>query len=265
MKKERTPVLKIAFISLGFAFLIGVWYLASYLLIKDGNYFLPYPHETVYRMGAILFAAKAKDTWVAIGWTILRILIGFGGSFVLAAILGTISGLFPFAKYFLKIPVAVARAVPTAAVVIVLAGAMLAKPTHIDYLPCILCALVTFPLIYEAFISAIVNEDEYIKMSLDLDGGWRRPMNVVGVLIPDGMPFIKLSIAQTIGLSFKVTIMSEVLTANSVSHLGIGSEIVLARSMGNVEDIIAYALIALIMMLLIDLPFILLKFKPKKD
>ena len=123
----------------------------------------------------------------------------------------------------------------------------------------------TFPLIYEAFISAIVNEDEYIKMSLDLDGGWRRPMNVVGVLIPDGMPFIKLSIAQTIGLSFKVTIMSEVLTANSVSHPGIGSEIVLARSMGNVEDIIAYALIALIMMFLIDLPFILLKFKPKKD
>ena len=59
--------------------------------------------------------------------------------------------------------------------------------------------------------------------------------------------------------------MSEVLTANSVSHPGIGSEIVLARSLGNVEDIIAYALIALLIMFVMDIPFVLLKFKPKKD
>ena len=266
MKKERTPVSIIVLMtSLGFAFLIGIWYLASYFLIRDGNYFLPYPHDTAYRMGALLFASGAKDTWIAIGWTLLRILIGFSASFVAGAILGTISGLFPLGKHFLNIPVGVLRTAPTAAVVIVVAGVMLAKPQHIDFLPCILCFLVAFPLIYEAFISSIVNEDDYIKMSLELDGGWRKPRNVLAVLIPDGLPYIKLALAQTIGLSFKVTIMSEVLTANSVSHPGLGSQIVLARSFGEVEEIIAYAAISLLLMVLIDIPFAIMKFKKHRN
>ncbi len=129
-----------------------------------------------------------------------------------------------------------------------------------DYIPSILTFVVAFPLLYEAFAAGIRNEDPYILKSLDLECGSRSPKAIFGVLLPDAWPYIALGLAQSAGMSMKVTIMAEVVTANSATNAGIGTLILLARQQtGGIEEVPAFALISLALMILLDIPLIILK------
>ncbi|MCI7213273.1 MAG: hypothetical protein MR467_03890, partial [Bacillales bacterium] len=81
----------------------------------------------------------------------------------------------------------------------------------------------------------------------------------------DALPFILLGITQSLGLSFKVSIMSEVLTANSISKSGIGSLIVSENQYGTIENVIAYAVISLLLMAVIDIPLLIVKKKTNQN
>lgn len=267
MKSKKTQKLAILSTFLGFFFLIGLLYLISFILKSNNNDVLPYPHEIVYRMIELLFKNKANSTWTGIGYTLARLLIGFGVSFILGAILGTLASLFKLFGNFLSIPVAIKRSIPTAAVTIVLLGIFMGPKTrdYLDYIPCILTFIVAFPLIYESFRKGLDNEDKDIMDALRLEGNKGNLEVLFGVRYPDALPFISLGITQSLGLSFKVSIMSEVLTANSISKAGLGSLIVYENQYGTIENVIAYAVISLILMAIIDIPFIALKHNENKE
>ncbi len=73
-----------------------------------------------------------------------------------------------------------------------------------------------------------------------------------------------MSLAQSLGLSFKVCIMAEVLSATSAGKAGIGTLIVLSRQAdGGIQAIPAYSLIVLILMAVLDIPFLILRKKRK--
>jgi len=250
----------------GVIVLIGIWALVSFLLKRNGNNVVPYPWDTAWQALKFLFGAGAGGTWGNIGWTFLRLAIGYIIAFLLASLLGTLAGLYPVFRAFFRPWVGFAKAVPTAAVVIVLIG-LFFGPRNVwalTFAPSFLTLMVAFPLLYEAFMRGIQDEDPIILDALRLDGGVRRVHAVRTVLWPDSRPYIRLALAQSLGLSLKVSVMSEILTANSSARAGIGGLISLTRQDGNIEEVMAYALIALLLMLFIDIPYFLLRKERKR-
>ena len=265
MKKTR-PFLPYVFVASGVVFLLGLWAIVAAILKSQGNMVILYPHESFARVFEFLFLDGAAKTWTAIGWTTLRFVIGFVISFVLGSLLGSLAGLHQWFKHFMKPTLGVMKTIPTAAVVILIVATVYGpKNAHlITYVPCLLIFIVAFPLIFEAFRTALENENPSVLASLDLDGGRRSWMALTKVLWPDAFAYARLSIAQSLGLSMKVCIMSEVLSATSASKPSVGGLISNAQSSGAVEDILPLAIIALLLMLVIDIPFFVLRNRKAK-
>lgn len=265
MKKKRAYQ-SLLFGALGLAFLIFVWWLVSDALYRSGNRLLPGPGEVFPNLPDKLFGIGAATTYAAVGWTFLRIIIGFVISFVLGAILGTLAGLFHFLKNFMAPFVLLAKSLPTAAVVLVLVGVLYSYKGLPPFIPCFLVFLVAFPLIYEAFRSGIENENEETRDALRLDAGERSFKGVLAVYWPDSSPFIFLSLAQSLGLAVKVSIMSEILTNSSGQQSGIGNLIQIAKSVDfSMNDVITYSLVAVILVMVFDIPLAVIKRKSKNN
>ena len=266
MNKKRA-LRTILFVLLGLVFSIGLWYLIAYCLYAQNNSTLAYPHETVKEMGDLLFLSEATKTWVAMGWTTARVVIGFSIAFVLAGLIGTLAALFPNVKLFMLPGVGAMKAIPTVAVVLILFGMLLAPDTtkYMNYIPCVLTFIVAFPIIYEAFRAGIEDEDKEVADYLHLDCGKRSLKGTLFVLLPDAWPYISLAIAQSVGLSFKTSIMAEVLVNISGVQAGLGTLIYQARYEADLPRVLAYAVIALILLAIIDIPFVVLKSRMRKQ
>ena len=255
---------------LGIIAIIGVWYILAYILKSQENYGIPYPHDTFVLSLKMLFSKdpdgiySATSTWTGIGYTLLRLIIGYSISFVLGGILGTLSALYKPLGSFFRPSVGLFKTIPTVGVTMILFSLTLAiDHKYLGWIPIFLVIVVAFPLLFEAFKAGIENEEKEVLDALNLETGIRSPYAVFGVLLPDAFPYIRLGMAQTIGLSFKVLIMSEVLTSSNKT-LGLGSLIAQSRSQtydGGLTEIPAYVLIALLLMVIIDIPYLFIKRK----
>ena len=208
--RKRAHTLTITGIAVGLFLIVAAWYLASYLLISKGNQILPYPHLALYRALKLLFWDEAAYTWTSIGYTIGRVLLGFAAAFVLGGVFGVLAGLFRFVDGLFRPGSLLMKAVPTVAVVLVLMGALTAPKTWflLNYVPSFLTFIVAFPIIFDACRAGIANENQSIRDSLSLDCGRVSFKGTIRVLIPDAWPYISLSVAQSLGLSFKTAIMA---------------------------------------------------------
>ncbi len=252
MKKKRTLAQNAVLGIAGVLFIIAVWYLAAYLMRLRGNRILPYPDKVAAALGEILFGEEADGTYVAVGYSLLRVVIGFAGSFVLGAILGTLAGLYPKFRAFMAPGVSITRALPTAAVVSVLVGIFYGVKGLPDYIPCVLGLLVAFPIIYEAFLTGIAEMDKDVRESLDLDAGSRSLKGIVFVSWPMSASYVKLSSVQSLGLCLKVTIMSEIMVSGGMTS-GLG--VLIGEYQLNLEmaKVIAVSLLTIAIILVVDL------------
>jgi len=207
----------------------------------------------------IYFSFLGKgDTYLAIGGTLLRILISFAISFVLGMILGVLAGYFYRLEAILRPAITILRTLPTAAVVLVLIS--LIRPFM---LPIIVTSLVMFPLFYEAFCNGVKNINDNLKDELEMNGA--NPINsFFKVYIPTIMPYILLSIVQSLGLGMKVSIMAEILSSTYINGLG-----QLIRFYATVKidsaSTIALSLIAITIIVIFDIVLHYLKKGIKKD
>ena len=274
-KIKRETLTKTIVILCGIVFVIGVWYLIAAILIFNNNYGVPYPHETLLLALKLLFTKdpeglySASSTWRSIGMSMLRLLIGYTISFVLGAVLGILAGLFPRVGDFFKPSIGLFKTIPTVGLVMILFALTLAIDHQLlGWIPIALVIVVAFPLLFEAFKAGIRNESPEIINSIKLDNNIHSLRVIKAILIPDAWPYIRLGMTQSLGLSFKVLIMSEVLTASNQTE-GIGTLISLARTTsydGGLTEVPAYVLIALAIMFIIDIPYIIAKkYQDKKQ
>lgn len=253
MEKSKRTIAKGPLLVLGGVLLfIALWYLVTWILREyHGNRILPYPHDVLVSLCQMLFGDLAFRTYRAAGWSLARVLIGFSVSFVLAGLLGTLAALYPGVKSFLSFFVAVAKVFPAAATVLILTCVFFSIQWDTGYLPCILSFLIVFPIVYEAFVKGIGEISSDIRDAMALDVGERSPKGVIYISWPMIAPYIGLSVSQSLGLSLKVTIMSEIMVSSS-DHYGLGMEIYLYRLNMDMEDLIAVSLVAVFLILIID-------------
>lgn len=216
---------------------------------------MPDPWRIFERTGALLFQSAAPKTYGAFGYTFLKMLIGFAVSFFLAAILGTIGALFPLFSSFEKSHILFFRSVPTAGIALLLGTAFwLELPSLHPFIPSILTFLVAFPILYQAFLDGILSIPREERDALRLDGAERKVRTVYSIYWLDASGYIGLALSQAFGLSFKVTIMSEIVTNSGTSKMeGIGT--LIGKAIQEDADLnlaIAYSLIAVLAVFLAD-------------
>lgn len=254
MKKKR-PVQKIIAFALGVLFFVFVWWLLSYALSKNDLHYLPSPLKIFERVGVLLFGEGALKTWSAIGYSSSKLLIGFSISFVLALVLGTVSSLFPLFASFEKSHILLFRSIPTAGVALVLGTAFwLELPSLQPFIPSILTILVAFPILYQGFLDGILSVGDEVKDALRLEGALRKFDSVLFVYWPGASNFIILSLTQALGLSFKVTIMSEIVT-NSGTSKAVGLGTLIGKAITEEADLngaLAFSLIAVLLVFMVD-------------
>ncbi len=236
----------------GIFFVFVFWYIIS-ISQGYGNLVFPNPIDTIAATGKLL---TKPYIYKCIGWTILRCSIGFSIAFVSAFVLGTISGTFKKVQTFLKPFVIVLKSAPTAAFVflfLILSGS--------SFAPIYIVIILAFPILYESVVGGLNSISDEINDALKVDSG-RFFQSLFMVRIPLAFRFIVVGLASSFALSFKTTIMAEIIAGDT--NYGLGAAITAYRNgedPGNLLPIFAVTLIAIIIILIVDLLSNLIKRK----
>ena len=227
----------------GVVFIILLWMIIS-IIFDNSNLIFPnffkVLNETIKLLGN-------SFTFKVLGQTFVRLLIGFVCSFVIALFLGTIAGNNEKFKYFVRPLMVTLKTIPTASLVflfLVLAGAKNA--------PIYIVVLICLPILYESIVSGYENIDRSIDDAIKLENG-NKLEKIIELRLPQTIPFIMSGIASSLGLSFKIEIMAEILTGSSNSGLGSMIGYIQRNDPTNMTGIFSYSLIAIIISIIIDI------------
>lgn len=226
---------------LGIVFLLGIWFLLSTIFDTNSMIF-PNPIVTFKRMFELL---GEGITYKYLGFSLLRLLIGFVISFAVAFLLGMIVNTNDKFYDFLNPAMTFLRAAPTATFVflfIVLSGSRNA-PVYVTF-------TVTMPILYESIVGAFRGTDKAIIAAAQIDGA-SRFKRLFRVQIPLGIPVISIGVISTFAMAFKIEIMAEIITG--FTNGGLGSVIHNSQLINptDLTDMFAYSLMAIILVLII--------------
>ena len=244
MKQVKTFITnKIVLTLLGSILFFVIWLLIS-LAVGETTLIFPDPLSTFKEAFRIL---SSSYVYKCLGWTMLRMVIGFSVSFIAALIFGVLAGHFSSLKTLFN-PIMIAlKSIPTAALVflfLVVSGAR--------YAPIYVVVLISFPILYESISAGISNVPEEIIEASRIDGSYGLS-TALKVRLPLSIPYILVGIASSFALSFKIEIMAEVITGDT--RYGIGSAINAAQKNdpSNMVPIFAYSLIAIIFIMIVTI------------
>ena len=256
MKKTKAFFKKhdvIIYTVLGIGFVFLLWWLTS--LIVKGTVLKTFPGpEDAIPLFFELFAHAS--TWLAVGGTLLRLVISFAIAFVIGSFLGVISGINKSFANFMRPLIITLRTLPTAAVILILI--VLLRPI---FAPIIIVFLIIFPISYESMATGIKNVNKEVREAAKIDGASRLQSNI-RIKIPLSMPYVLLGVVSSLGLGMKISIMSEIIAgSNRIS--GLGRLIHLAYIEADMTRIVAISIFAIILIGLIDLAMYFAKRKLK--
>lgn len=247
MKKFITKI-KFEYI-LGIVLFLTIWFLISFI-VDEKTMIFPDPISTFKETFRIL---KTNYVYKCLSESLIRLIIGFGISFILALVFGIIAGNSKTLKRVFTPTISVLKSIPTASLVflfLVLVGAKNA--------PILMVILISFPILYESISGGIENMDKDVINAMKLDSG-SFIYNIIKIQIPLIIPYVVIGIASSFALSFKIEIMAEILTGSTRN--GLGSAILASQKNDptNMVPIFAYSLIAIIFSSLITIIFRLVR------
>ena len=234
---------KFVLFALGTLFVILLWVICSLLFDRNGSIF-PNPILTMQEFGRILADGY---TYKCLGFTFLRMLIGFSVSFLIALIFGIFAGNNESVYQFLKPLMVVIKSVPTVALVFLFI--VLVAPKNA---PILVVFVVCFPILYEAVVGGIKNVNKDLVEASKVDGA-NNIKSTLFIKLPLAVPFIVVGMISSFALSFKIEIMAEVITGYTRNGLGSVIHFTQVDDPNNMTGIFAYALLAIIIMLLVSL------------
>ena len=234
---------KFVLFALGTIFVILLWFLGSLLFDKNGAIF-PSPILTMEKFGDILIDPY---TYKCLGYTFLRMLAGFGLSFILALIFGILAGNNTSVYQFFKPLMTVIKSVPTVALVFLFLVLITPKDA-----PIFVVFVICFPILYEGVVGGIRNVSKDLIEASKVDGA-NYVKSTWYIKLPLAVPYIIVSIVSSFALSFKIEIMAEVITGYTRNGLGSVIHYTQVEDPTNMAGIFAYSLLAIIIMLLVSL------------
>lgn len=223
-------------ITLGLVF--AVWAIAARAV--DLPIVLPSVGDTFRGLGELLGSA---DFYVALGWTLLRTLVGFVISLALALALALPAAFLKPVEKLLSPLVVIARAVPTMSIILL---CLLWVSNRI--LPVVVSVFIVFPVLYTTVLNAVVGVD---KKLAEMSRVYKVPAarQAAKLYLPLSMPAILSGVQSTLGLMVKLIIAGEVMSGTARS---IGQAMNLAHQYLETDVVLAYTLAAIALSALLE-------------
>ena len=233
----------------GVIFIFLIWAIIS-LFQGKGNVVFPNPLDTFIMTGEIL---STSYIYKCIGWTLLRVLIGFSSSFLLALVLGILANKFNKFYTFFKPFILVLKSAPTAAFIYLFLILFTSK-----YASIFIIFLVSFPILYESVVGGLNNISKEVIDAMRIDSG-HLFYSFLKIKIPLSFPYIAVGLLSSFGLAFKTSIMAEIISGST--DYGLGCAITAYRSMyyGNLTPIFSVTLICIVLVLVLDITSLAIK------
>ena len=236
--KDSSLYKKIFIYILSLLFVFVITFIYSY--VKDDPVFTPRPQLILKDFFNLLITFSTyKIIWHSVYSLLEAILI----SLFFGMILGLFAGFFTNFYIFLKPIMSFLRTVPVVAVIVLIAGI-----SGIERAPIVLAVLMATPIIYEAFYKGVRT------IPVELNEVWRLDSKMslkvlTNVHLPLIKPFILMSITQSIGLGFKVLIITEFLVGINNT---IGRQIVINRNYFNYSALMAWTILAVVLVAIME-------------
>ena len=225
----------------GTIFIFLLWWIIS---LCFNSLVVPSPWSTI----ALAFEyLKDGYTYICLGYSLLRMIVGFLIAFVVAFALGLIVNDNEKLYQFFTPLMTFFKAIPTAALVflfIVIIGTQSA--------PILVVVLIGIPILYESIIGGLKNSDEEMLEAAEIDGA-KKIKKLFRIQLPIGIPYIIVGMISTFSLSFKIEIMAEVITGYTKNGLGSLIKGAQVSDPTDLTPVFAYSLIAVVLMLLVTL------------
>ena len=234
---------KFVLFALGILFVIALWFVLSLCFDINGGIF-PSPIATFKEFGTLL---TDPYSFQCLGYSFLRMIIGFSISFLAALVVGIFAGNHQEVYDFLKPLMVVIKSIPTVALVFLFV--VLITPRNA---PIFVVIVICFPILYEAVAGGFRKVEKDLVDASQVDGA-NYFDRVLFIKLPLSIPYIVIGIASSFSLSFKLEIMAEVITGYTRNGLGSVIHYTQQQDPTNLAGVFAYSLFAIIFMLLISL------------
>ena len=227
---------------LSIVFLYVLWYFVSMYIDKNMPYNLVLPNPNLVLKKVVSLLGKSS-TYLIIFSSFSRLLIALVFSFLGAIIIGTVASLSAAFDAFLRPYISSIRAIPVASMLIVILLWIGAKDA-----PIVICAMVVFPLFYEMILESIKNMEKSYLEVISLDSSFNFFV-FRKVYIPSILNNLFISFIQSIGLGFKVLVMSELI---SYTEDSIGKKIYTSKLNLDIEGVFAWTIIIIAIVMIIE-------------
>ena len=213
-------------------FLLALWKILA--LYFHSAFIIPQPEDTFL---TVLQLFTDKDFLVVAGSTVLRGLVGFIISFFLGLVTGIFAGISPGFNAFITPLLVTVRSVPV--ISLILLALIWFDPGTV---PVFIALLTMFPFICTNVSDGIRSVDPgLVEMAVFYKVNKRRI--ITGVYLPAIVPFIISGASSAMGIGWRAIIIGEVL---SQPVYGIGTRMQVAQTFLNVDAVIAWTLIAIL-------------------
>jgi len=212
--------------------MLAIWKILA--LYFDSAFVLPHPEDTLV---TVLGLFTDAGFLAVVGTTVLRGIIGFVISGILGLGVGILAGISPGFNAFITPWLVTIRSVPV--ISLILLALIWFSP---DAVPVFIAMLTMFPFICTNVSDGIRSVDPDLTEMARL---YRVPGGriVREVYIPAIVPFIISGASSAMGIGWRAIIIGEVL---SQPHYGIGTRMQEAQTFLNVDTLIAWTLIAVL-------------------
>ena len=212
--------------------MLALWKVLA--VVFNSPFIMPHPETTFL---AVIRILTEPGFLAAAGNTILRGVAGFLLSGILGVIIGMVAGISPGFNTFITPMLVTVRSVPV--ISLILLALIWFNPGTV---PVFIAFLTMFPFICTNVSDGIRNVDQgLVEMARFYRVDNRRILT--GVYIPAVMPFIISGASSAMGIGWRAIIIGEVL---SQPVYGIGTRMQTAQTFLNVEAVIAWTLIAVL-------------------
>lgn len=236
----------------GTIFIILLWWVISLCVT---SLIVPSPFETVAL--AIKYLGDSY-TYVSLGYSLLKMLIGFLLAFFIAFLLGMLVNDNEKLYQFFTPLMTFFKAIPTVALVFLFIVVLDASRA-----PVLVVMLIAIPILYEAVVGGLKSDNTNLLEAASMDGA-RKITKVVKIQLPLSIPHIVIGMISAFSLSFKIEIMAEVITGYTKNGLGSLIKGAQINDPTDLTPIFAYSLIAVVVMLIVTLAATIINEKIRK-
>ena len=181
---------------------------------------------------------------IVIQATLLRTILTFLFVFAISLVIGILSGYFKRIEWLLLPIVTFLRTVPTISITLILL-IWFGK----EFGPIMIMGLVVFPILYELIVGAMKQIDHDL-LDVCLLFGATKIEKFKALYYPQLLKTLSSGIQATIGLSFKVMVMAEVMAQSSV---GIGQMLNYEKTYLNIAAVFAWTTILIVLVMIFEL------------